>query len=140
MTDLVPSEVACLASPSGRMRGTAAVWISRDAVVLRDEIVDLEYDTSSGVHAIRRTPTQVHAVTYSTPQSLVICSKISFTKGLGMAIASLEIPVSGCTCLSTVKRIYVSFCSLLTKCRARVKSPWTNEAKTPYLYACDSPL
>ena len=41
VTDLVPSEMACLASSPGRMRRTA-VWISRD------EIVDfLEYAASS---------------------------------------------------------------------------------------------
>ena len=41
VTDLVPSEMACLASSPGRMRRTA-VWISRD------EMVDfLEYDASS---------------------------------------------------------------------------------------------
>ena len=33
--------------------------------------------------------------------SVAIRSKISFTKELRMAIALLEIPVSGCTCLST---------------------------------------
>ena len=53
MTDLVPSEMACLASSPGRMRRTA-VWISRD------EIVDFfEYDASSGVHVIRRAPTRL---------------------------------------------------------------------------------
>ena len=41
VTDLVPSEMACLANSPGRMRRTA-VWISRD------EMVDfLEYDASS---------------------------------------------------------------------------------------------
>ena len=46
VTDLVPSEMACLASSPGRMRRTA-VWISRE------EIVDfLEYDASSEVLAL----------------------------------------------------------------------------------------
>ena len=46
VTDLVPSEIACLASSPGRMRRTA-VWISRD------EIVDfLEYDASSATRAL----------------------------------------------------------------------------------------
>lgn len=41
VTDLVPSEIACLASSPGRMRRTE-VWISRD------EIVDFfEYAASS---------------------------------------------------------------------------------------------
>ena len=41
VTDLVPSEMACLDNSPGRMRRTE-VWISRD------EIVDfLEYDASS---------------------------------------------------------------------------------------------
>ena len=41
VTDLVPSEMACLANSPGRMRRTA-VWISRD------EMVDfLEYEASS---------------------------------------------------------------------------------------------
>jgi hypothetical protein len=41
VTDLVPSEMACLANSPGRMRRTA-VWISRD------EMVDFfEYDASS---------------------------------------------------------------------------------------------
>ena len=44
VTDLVPSEMACLASSPGRMRRTA-VWISRD------EMVDFfEYDASSEVN------------------------------------------------------------------------------------------
>lgn len=41
VTDLVPSEIACLASSPGRMRRTE-VWISRD------EMVDFfEYEASS---------------------------------------------------------------------------------------------
>ena len=47
VTDLVPSEMACLASSPGRIRRTA-VWISRD------EIVDfLEYDASSAGPSLR---------------------------------------------------------------------------------------
>lgn len=77
VTDLVPSEIACLASSPGRMRRTA-VWISRD------EMVDFfEYDASLDA-------------------SVAIRSKISLTNELRMAIALFEIPVSGWTCLRTL--------------------------------------
>ena len=76
MTDLVPSEMACLASSPGRMRRTD-VWISRD------EMVDFfEYDASLDA-------------------SVAMRSKMSFTNELRMAIALFEIPVSGWTCLRT---------------------------------------
>jgi len=77
VTDLVPSEMACLANSPGRMRRTA-VWISRD------EMVDFfEYDAS-------------------LEASVAIRSKISLTNEFKMAIALLEIPVSGWTCLRTL--------------------------------------
>jgi len=77
VTDLVPSEMACLESSPGRISLTL-VWISRE------EMVDfLEYDAS-------------------LEASLAIRSKMSLTKELRMAIALLEIPVSGWTCLSTL--------------------------------------
>jgi len=70
VTDLVPSEIACLASSPGRISRTA-VWISRE------EIVDfLEYEASFEA-------------------SVAMRSKISLTKEFKMAIALLEIPVSG---------------------------------------------
>lgn len=40
---------------------------------------------------------------HSLDASLAIRSKISFTKELRIAIALFDIPVSGCTCLSTRK-------------------------------------
>jgi len=70
VTDLVPSEMACLASSPGRMRRTE-VWISRD------EMVDfLEYEASFDA-------------------SVAMRSKISLTKEFRIAIALFEIPVSG---------------------------------------------
>jgi hypothetical protein len=76
VTDLVPSEMACLESSPGRMRRTD-VWISRD------EMVDFfEYDAS-------------------LEASVAMRSKMSLTNELRMAIALLEIPVSGWTCLRT---------------------------------------
>jgi len=77
VTDLVPSDMACLASSPGKMRRTD-VWISRD------EIVDF-FEYAASLDA-----------------SVAIRSKMSFTKELRMAIALLEIPVSGCTCLRTL--------------------------------------
>ena len=98
MTDLVPSEMACFASSPGRMRRTA-VWISRD------EIVDfLEYDASSAKRSqylSLRWKTKAHVL----DASVAIRSKMSFTNELRMAIALFEIPVSGCTCLSTKTRV-----------------------------------
>ena len=95
VTDLVPSEIACLASSPGRMRRTE-VWISRE------EIVDfLEYDASSEV-VVRTTSTNERARRKnSLDASEAIRSKISLTNELRMAIALLEIPVSGWTCLRT---------------------------------------
>jgi len=77
VTDFVPSEMACLASSPGRINRTE-VWISRE------EIVDFfEYAASFDA-------------------SVAIRSKISFTKLFKIAIALLEIPVSGWTCLRTL--------------------------------------
>ena len=103
MTDLVPSEIACLASSPGRMRRTD-VWISRD------EIVDfLEYDASSDCHfyIIRFTLITNHE--HSLDASVAMRSKMSLTNELRMAIALLEIPVSGWTCLRTRFRISSGF-------------------------------
>jgi hypothetical protein len=50
VTDLVPSEIACLASSPGRMRRTA-VWISRDGV-----IDFFEYDASSIKNPLTHDP------------------------------------------------------------------------------------
>ena len=41
---------------------------------------------------------------YSLDASVAIRSKISLTKEFKIAIALFEIPVSGCTCLSTIER------------------------------------
>lgn len=87
--------MACFDNSPGRINLTE-VWISRE------EIVDFfEYDASS-----RQTPTSASITSPSDRQhileaSVAIRSKISFTNELRMAIALLEIPVSGCTCLST---------------------------------------
>lgn len=70
VTALVPSEIPCLESSPGRMRRTA-VWISRD------EMVDfLLYEAS-------------------LEASDAIRSKMSCTNELRMAMALVEIPVSG---------------------------------------------
>jgi hypothetical protein len=93
VTDLVPSEIACLASSPGRIKRTD-VWISRE------EIVDFfEYDASSA-NRVRHMENNLTA-NNSLDASVAIRSKISLTKLFRMAIALLEIPVSGCTCLST---------------------------------------
>jgi hypothetical protein len=79
VTDLVPSEMACLESSPGRMRRTE-VWISRD------EIVDfLLYDASFDA-------------------SDAIRSKMSLTNELRIDMALLEIPVSGWTVAHTHER------------------------------------
>ena len=91
--DLVPSEMARLANLPGRIR-QMAVWISRDEIVNY-----FEYDASStrrhvdehGVSKCRRERDLLEA-------SVAMCSKISFTNEFKMAIALLEIPVSGWTC------------------------------------------
>ena len=76
MTDLVPSEIACLESSPGRMSRTE-VWISRE------EMVDFfEYDAS-------------------LEASVAMRSKMSLTNELRIAMALFEIPVSGWTCLRT---------------------------------------
>ena len=97
MTDLVPSEMACLASSPGRISRTD-VWISRD------EMVDFfEYDASSESNSSSvKSKTQKGDNVLEASEA--IRSKISLTNELRMAIALFEIPVSGCTCLSTVKR------------------------------------
>lgn len=78
VTDLVPSEMACLDSSPGRMSRTE-VWISRD------EMVDFfEYEASFEA-------------------SVAMRSKMSLTKELRMAMALLEIPVSGWTCFNTAQ-------------------------------------
>ncbi|KAK1328768.1 hypothetical protein QTO34_010897 [Cnephaeus nilssonii] len=73
VTALVPSDTACLASSPGSSRRTA-VWISRDVMVER-----LLRDASPAMR-----------------------SKMSLTKEFMMPMALDEMPVSGCTCLSTL--------------------------------------
>ena len=93
VTDLVPSEMACLASSPGRMSRTD-VWISRD------EMVDFfEYAASSAVQVSGwiQGKEREHAL----DASVAIRSKISLTNEFRMAIALFEIPVSGWTCLRT---------------------------------------
>ena len=95
VTDLVPSEIACLASSPGRMSRT-------DVCISRDEIVDfLEYEASS----VRKVISWISkkSVQHILEASVAIRSKISLTNELRIAIALLEIPVSGWTCLRTVK-------------------------------------
>jgi len=60
----------------------------------------LEYEASSRVR-VRDCCNQW--VSYILEASVAMRSKISLTKELRMAMALLEIPVSGCTCLSTAK-------------------------------------
>ena len=94
VTDFVPSEMACLASSPGRMRRTA-VCISRD------EIVDfLEYAASS-VNMINRAKSNTNK--HILEASVAIRSKISLTNEFKIAIALVDMPVSGCTCLRTGK-------------------------------------
>ena len=101
MTDFVPSEIACLDSSPGRIRRTD-VWISRE------EIVDfLEYDASSDKNEWGSHSEMMNIL----EASVAIRSKISLTKLLRIAIALLEIPVSGCTCLSTAERDWHTFLS-----------------------------
>ena len=98
VTDLVPSEMACLASSPGRMSRTD-VWISRD------EMVDFfEYAANSAGRVSgwdRRGGEGGHAL----DASVAIRSKISLTNEFRMAIALFEIPVSGWTCLRTVRAV-----------------------------------
>ena len=77
-TALPPSETACLARSPGRTRRTA-VWISRDPRVFLSFM------------STRRAP------------SRAILSKISVTKEFMTSMALLEIPISGWTCLRTLK-------------------------------------
>ncbi|KAF3815399.1 hypothetical protein GH733_016781 [Mirounga leonina] len=73
VTALVPSDTACLASSPGSSRRTA-VWISRDVMVER-----LLRDASPAMR-----------------------SKMSLTNEFMMPMALDEMPVSGCTCFSTL--------------------------------------
>ncbi len=76
------------------MRRTA-VWISRD------EIVDFfEYDASSEI-GMRQRIFFLKRNMNILDASVAMRSKISLTNELRMAIALLEIPVSGWTCLRT---------------------------------------
>lgn len=87
--------MACLASSPGRISRTD-VWISRE------EMVDfLEYCASS-IHHVSISITYERRFN-SLDASVAIRSKISLTKELRMAMALFEIPVSGCTCLSTTQ-------------------------------------
>lgn len=95
VTDFVPSEMACFDNSPGRINLTE-VWISRE------EIVDFfEYDASSKQTLTSASITSPSDRQHILEASVAIRSKISFTNELRMAIALLEIPVSGCTCLST---------------------------------------
>ncbi|KAL0623404.1 hypothetical protein AAY473_007039 [Plecturocebus cupreus] len=73
VTALVPSDTACLASSPGSSRRTA-VWISLEVMVER-----LLREASPAMR-----------------------SKMSLTKEFMMPMALEEMPVSGCTCLSTL--------------------------------------
>ena len=77
MTAFVPSLTACLASSPGSIRRTA-VWISRDDMVAFLLMVD------------------------SFPASVAMRSKMSLMKEFMIDIPFLLIPVSGCTCFSTL--------------------------------------
>eukprot|EP00306_Pavlova_sp_CCMP459_P009519 CAMPEP_0185193210 /NCGR_PEP_ID=MMETSP1140-20130426/23947_1 /TAXON_ID=298111 /ORGANISM="Pavlova sp., Strain CCMP459" /LENGTH=91 /DNA_ID=CAMNT_0027760007 /DNA_START=337 /DNA_END=612 /DNA_ORIENTATION=+ len=77
VTAFVPSDTACLASSPGRIRRTA-VWISRD-----DNVPFLLYRTSF-------------------PASVAMRSNASLMNEFMIDIALEEMPVSGCTCLSTL--------------------------------------
>ena len=85
VTALVPSETACLASSPGRMRQTE-VWISREVMV--DFLL-------------------YRASLAASPASF---SKQSLMNEFMMDIALEEIPMSGWTCLSTLKMysLYIS--------------------------------
>ena len=103
VTDFVPSAIACLASSPGRISLTE-VWISRE------EMVDFfEYAASSGKEREKNASEDQNLTIVDTldilDASVAIRSKISLTKLLRMAIALLEIPVSGWTCLRTKKTI-----------------------------------
>ena len=77
VTALVPSDTACFASSPGSINLTA-VWIS-----LEDKVAFLLYVAS-------------------LPASPAMRSKISLMKEFMMDIPFLLIPVSGCTCFSTL--------------------------------------
>lgn len=94
VTDLVPSEIACLDNSPGRINRTE-VWISRE------EMVDfLEYEASPRVKPVRAVPLFA-AKQNLLDASLAMRSKISLTNEFKIAIALLEIPVSGWTCFKT---------------------------------------
>lgn len=80
--------MACFASSPGRMRRTA-VWISRE------EIVDFfEYAANSKKsNSIENCVGDAHR--YVLDASVAIRSKMSFTNEFNIAIALLDIPVSG---------------------------------------------
>ena len=77
VTAFVPSETACFASSPGRRRRTA-VWIS-----LEESVAFLLYLDSFDA-------------------SVASLSKISLMKEFRMDMPLLEMPVLGCTCLSTL--------------------------------------
>ena len=77
VTAFVPSETACLASSPGRSRRTA-VWIS-----LEESVAFLLYLDS-------------------LEASVASLSKMSLIKEFRIDMPLLEMPVLGCTCLSTL--------------------------------------
>ena len=83
VTAFVPSDTACFANSPGNIKRTD-VWISRD-----DKVAFLLYVASF-------------------PASVAIRSKISLMNEFMIDIAFLLIPVSGCTCLRTLK-MYVEY-------------------------------
>lgn len=66
-------------------------------------VLFLLYEASSASNHQRRQ-SHVKKIVHILEASLAILSKISFTKELRIAMALFEIPVSGCTCLSTVEK------------------------------------
>jgi hypothetical protein len=76
-------------------------------------VLFLLYDASSTTDHEHRG-SQIKVLSHVLEASLAILSKISFTNELRMAMALLEIPVSGCTCLSTTKSACQSECTNAT--------------------------
>ena len=77
-----------------------------DVCISRDEMVDfLEYAASSndGSDMMSTKGCKCDAL----DASVAIRSKMSLTKELRMAIALLEIPVSGCTCFNTTSGVKI---------------------------------
>lgn len=95
VTDFVPSEMACLASSPGRMRRTA-VCISRE------EMVDFFEYAASSVQKVNYAENNMKE--HILEASVAIRSKISLTNEFKMAIALVDMPVSGCTCLRTFEK------------------------------------